>query len=400
MVLDKAIRRCVAYLVVDSSNPDTMKAQRRPVGTVFFVSIPLIGDPEKGQAFAVTARHLIDLGRASGALYLRVNSPSGAYVDQRMSPDEWVTHPTNDVAICRVEFEMTEHLGIPVGWLADEEFVAKAEIGVGDELFFVGLFTVHPGQRRNEPVVRFGRIARMPEEPVPVKLGHGVSGQIETYLAEVRSWGGHSGSPVFVAAESSRVIPQVVMGGHEISLLGLLQGHFDIKEDVEFQGDILGSGRVPVNAGIGIVVPAKAVLEGLRRNNMRSGVARLAPRLGEGEGSGPPYPSGKAKRSFHSLTFDGIFHVQGATLHIGLREKTERTSDRSVFEDADPVDNPPLRKWPARAGYRIQRGRSKGGRSLKTARAQALGGSNPSPSAEISIQKFHTDYHVSLAPAI
>ena len=34
-------------------------------------------------------------------------------------------------------------------------------------------------------------------------------------------------------------------------------------------------------------------------------------------------------------------------------------------------------------GFRIQQRASDGGRGLKTARAQALGGSNPSPSANI-----------------
>ncbi len=262
MVIDEAVRRCVAYLLVSQSS-ETLASERRPIGTVFFLTIPITEDPTKGHVYAATARHLIDLGRASGALYIRLNSADGSSLDQQLSPDDWVIHPTSDVAIYRIGFEMNEHLGIPVDWLADEGLITQAEIGIGDELFFVGLFSAQPGRRRNQPVVRFGRIARMPEEPVRVKLGHGVTGEIEAYLVEVRSWGGHSGSPVFVAVESSRLIPQVVMGGHEVSLLGLLQGHFDIREDVEFQGDILGSGKVPINAGIGIVVRAKAILEAL-----------------------------------------------------------------------------------------------------------------------------------------
>jgi hypothetical protein len=40
-----------------------------------------------------------------------------------------------------------------------------------------------------------------------------------------------------------------------IFLLGLVQGHQEIKSEVAFIGDVLGSGKVPVDAGIAVVFP-------------------------------------------------------------------------------------------------------------------------------------------------
>src|SRR5207253_3257650 len=46
---------------------------------------------------------------------------------------------------------------------------AKLEVGVGDEVFFVGLFVQHAGEARNLPMARFGHISRMPVEPIEVQ---------------------------------------------------------------------------------------------------------------------------------------------------------------------------------------------------------------------------------------
>ncbi|MFC1908948.1 hypothetical protein ACFLXD_03695 [Chloroflexota bacterium] len=86
----------------------------------------------------------------------------------------------------------------------------------------------------------------------------------DAYLVESRSWGGHSGSPVFIYFPITRK-PGVIDFGHqqEFALLGLTQGHFDIPKDVIFTGDILGTGEVPLNAGIAVVIPAEKIIETL-----------------------------------------------------------------------------------------------------------------------------------------
>jgi len=43
--------------------------------------------------------------------------------------------------------------------------------------------------------------------------------------------------------------------------LGLVHGHYKIDEDVDFVGDILGSGSVGINSGIAVVIPAHKISE-------------------------------------------------------------------------------------------------------------------------------------------
>ena len=57
----------------------------------------------------------------------------------------------------------------------------------------VGRFINHEGRQRNMPAVRFGNIAMMPFEKIRHK-----EREEESFLVEVRSIGGYSGSPVFV----------------------------------------------------------------------------------------------------------------------------------------------------------------------------------------------------------
>jgi hypothetical protein len=69
----------------------------------------------------------------------------------------------------------------------------ELRIGLGDDLFMVGRFINHDGKERNIPVLRFGTIAMMPEEPIVAD-----NKEQDSFLIEIRTIPGFSGSPVFV----------------------------------------------------------------------------------------------------------------------------------------------------------------------------------------------------------
>ena len=85
-----------------------------------------------------------------------------------------------------------ESLGIP-------ERLANWNIGIGDEVHAVGLFSEAPGHQTNMPIVRVGNIPMMPTEQIQTDMGYA-----DVYLVEARSLGGMSGSPVFVKRHSAR----------------------------------------------------------------------------------------------------------------------------------------------------------------------------------------------------
>jgi hypothetical protein len=145
--------------------------------------------------------------------------------------------------------------------LLTDRLVAEHRLGLGDEVFFTGLFSEHPGRERVQPIMRFGNLSMMPNEPIKVKDLR-VASEIGAYLVEARSWGGHSGSPAFVYYPPDRSGVSIQMSTSlPVFLLGLVHGHYEIKSDVALTGDILGSGKVPINAGMALVVPSQKIVD-------------------------------------------------------------------------------------------------------------------------------------------
>ena len=80
----------------------------------------------------------------------------------------------------------------------------------------------------------------------------------DAYLAEIRSIGGLSGSPVFVFIGSGRAYPRNLMGS-KIFLLGLIRGHWDYKKKMEAI-DFGDNELEAVNMGVATVTPIREVL--------------------------------------------------------------------------------------------------------------------------------------------
>jgi hypothetical protein len=94
---------------------------------------------------------------------------------------------------------------IDIGFLVTKDMARDLRIGLGDDLFMVGRFINHDGKERNIPVVRFGTIAMMPDEPI-MDDGH----PQESFLIEIRTIPGYSGSPVLVHIPDTRLKDQRV----------------------------------------------------------------------------------------------------------------------------------------------------------------------------------------------
>ncbi len=280
MLIDERFRKCVAFLVTDKPGKYMNEAMKKPAGTAFFVRVPINTDCYI--TYAVTARHAIDKSRADGSLYVRINPVSGKADDIPISQDDWVSLPLTDVAVMPVSFGTQDYdlLSIPLSMLATEGIVKKQEIGIGDDVFFVGLFSEYAGQERNQPIIRFGNISLMPHEEIPLKLDPAPDSEDATptyaYLVEARSWGGLSGSPAFVYFPFDRKpgisriaggefdkLGKFEFGEGPFALLGLVYGHYPIKQEVVEKGNILGGVEVPINAGIAVVIPAQKIYDTL-----------------------------------------------------------------------------------------------------------------------------------------
>jgi hypothetical protein len=138
--------------------------------------------------------------------------------------------------------------------LAVQEAIERENIGIGDELVVVGLFSSHAGKDINIPIVRSGIIASMDFEQVQdVNTGE----LFDAYLAEVRSIGGLSGSPVWVIKHPGDF--GTVGSQRKLFLLGCVRGYW--RKDEEWISDFSGSEVDSINTGIAMVTPIQKAVE-------------------------------------------------------------------------------------------------------------------------------------------
>lgn len=234
------------------------KKDTKLVGSGFFVAHK-VGSNESLISL-VTARHVIEAikGRTyDDKVWVRVNGVNGGIETIGIEIRRFLFHPTEsrvDVAVCAIsgtevdnaDFKCVDARTI----VTDEEF---KKVGIGATLYFPGLFSHHAGESRNVPIVRVGNLAAMPSDKVFTKR----KGHIRAYLAEARSIGGLSGSPVFLPSHNLQI-----NGYSAMRFIGLIHGHFDLgdgKPDDMFLTDR------NVNMGIAIIIPAGDIVEVLNQ---------------------------------------------------------------------------------------------------------------------------------------
>ena len=221
----------------------------RPAGTGFFV---IVGDARqaKGHIYLATAKHVLQDGNKGyfPSIFLRLNKRTGGAEEipiQLEGPNAIPiivhTDPHIDLAVIPImpDPSIFEYTAVPMEMFASPEKVKQLKIMEGDEVFFTGLFHSFQGNKRNYPIVRWGRVALMTEEMVP---WGGEKDKRHLYLIEAQSFGGNSGSPVFFYLTGMRNPENIRVGGFDLLLAGVMMGYFGAS-----------SGE---NAGIAAVTPA------------------------------------------------------------------------------------------------------------------------------------------------
>jgi hypothetical protein len=233
-------------------------------GTGFFVRVPSAIDPILSHLYLVTAKHVIeDLGTSDA--YILVNGKDGKAKPLKQLGPKWWKHPsdnTADVIVRQVAAQKgVEGWGAKIDDFITPEDIKKETVCVGDEVFLAGYFSPISSDR-NLPIVRHGNIAMLPDEQIQTE--HGMA---DVYLIEARSIGGISGSLVAVRPPLRYGIdmPKGTMAYFDAigkyKLLGVMHGHWDIKESKMNDPKIEHDRKHGVNMGIGIVVPAIKILE-------------------------------------------------------------------------------------------------------------------------------------------
>jgi hypothetical protein len=222
--------------------------------------------------YLITADHVAKkLEKLKPTFAVRLNDTNGTARD--ISPSvstrhlaKWWRHPTNKTVDAAVfpwhapagHFPYTS---FPVERFVTEENQKRTLIGVGDDIYIVGLFPKWAGKTRISPIVRRGHIAMMAGEPIATKN----YGDARLHFVEAMIQKGLSGSPVFVEETLSIPLnqetpddPPCLFGLGETYLLGLVHGFMPIKVAEELTG---APGNQMWNTGICQVVPSEQILE-------------------------------------------------------------------------------------------------------------------------------------------
>ncbi len=252
MRIPDTLLRSVVFLCVEDQGKFTFG------GTAFLYGHPSERFPDQHHSYLVTARHNIENAEQTGDLYLRANLRGGEAEFEAL-PGQWY-YPDNeasDVAVVPVwpgaEFDITS---IGNDLVVTDKVARSYGLGVGDEVFSVGLFSLHRGKTRNVPLVRSGIVAAMPGEPLVAQTS-GI--EFHAYLIEMRSIGGLSGSPVFVYFSLDRLLTGEARHYEQtrIFLLGMIRGHWEKPVIESSESDETDS----INTGIAMATPIQEVVD-------------------------------------------------------------------------------------------------------------------------------------------
>jgi hypothetical protein len=284
MKLPEEVRKCAFYVVYNDGTRLCFG------GTGYFVAADVDGSETHKSFFAVTARHVLSMisrKAVDGKAYLRLNRLNKELGLLPIPLSDWFFHPDDpvlDIALAYVRYQRDwDHLGVHTSLLLNDDVAKAHEVGVGDAVAVTGLFSKHPGTRRNIPIVRTGNLAALIEEPIRVTLPGGTHVDVEAYLIETRSFGGLSGSPVFLNLGDVRRINGEIKYATKPTyfLLGQVFGHWNEEVSTPLEGTSSMTQQEIVNLGISIVIPARHVgeaLEGPVARGIRAEVAEILKR--------------------------------------------------------------------------------------------------------------------------
>lgn len=266
---------------LSAMKPESLAVMRPSyVGTGFLAELDDARTSGKASfVYLITNRHVVQPGIEDGTpcavqeyhffvnTKLATNS-SETQIAQNDAPANvpWVFSEDESVDLAVLPIVVSpswDSMRIPTKQFLTPELIENKSATEGDPVIFAGLFLQYRGASRFEPVVRTGTLAMLPSELVSTTLKK--PGKI--YFAEAHSYGGNSGSPIFV--DISR-FANPNPGGYDYRLLGVVSGFVNESNDFTLQVSTDYKGKTIANSGICIVVPAEEIMKILDSPSMQA----------------------------------------------------------------------------------------------------------------------------------
>lgn len=186
-----------AVVFMFGQHPERDDALIGPGGTGVIIETPSSTLSGEYHTYVVSNKHVIDQ-----TPWVRVNTCDGGTRILECISEDWISDGQEDLAILDITDEISYETDY-CSWINHGNFltarhVLAHHIGIGDQVFMLGLFSDHDGSSRNSPVARFGNIAAMPNPLIPVITGPDDCYKRPAFLNDMRSRQGFSGSPVWI----------------------------------------------------------------------------------------------------------------------------------------------------------------------------------------------------------
>ncbi len=267
-------------------------------GSGFVLGTSSKADPTRVHLYAVTADHV-----ASGCPIIRIVDRAGNPYVLPGKVADWYSHPDRDDVAMRPLGAVPHDM---FWYVSQSQLLRRSDldpedcpnqIAPGDDCLMVGRYIDQRERQFDRPAVRFGNLSMLPEGVYQDER----SFEQESFLVDMRSQSGYSGSPVFVyyEVEGWRYLPDLMevsdtrdpvadsqarsdalaqrTRGRETSavmgktwLLGIDWGHLPVWGNVYDEGK-KKVGRMRVSTGMAAVVPAWKILDLLVDEPIRRG---------------------------------------------------------------------------------------------------------------------------------
>jgi hypothetical protein len=235
-----AVQKSVVFLY--AADASGAVDSNKPIGTAFFVAIPLKAGPNRGYRVLVTARHMLDpvwakcpqtsnltviyarLNRKnykpnstdSGVDFVRIDLIKEGKPLWRHHGDENVDAAVIPITTSSV-YDPFDTEQVPI-----ELFPTDAEIAsqsIGDPAMSAGLLPGLTGKSRNYPIFKFGQISNIPAEVVETRCTReSLPFPVKVWLIAANLVPGNSGSPIFHVPLG---VSGISLGGTRPMLLGV-----------------------------------------------------------------------------------------------------------------------------------------------------------------------------------
>ncbi|MGB8898456.1 MAG: serine protease [Methylocella sp.] len=214
---------------------------RDPGGTGFIVSYESADGAN--QFYAVTNWHVVCDGQEAYPV-IRLNKNGGGIDIIDLDCSEWEFLPGKyDVAVRPINIDINIH---DASVISSNLFAApyRDKIGIGEDVFMIGLYVDHGGVTTNVPSARFGNISMLPNEQATIEQPTGYNGI--SYVADMHSRTGFSGSPVFVYRTFGS---DLTLRDESFDSLEVVFDHLEIEPNRFGRPDSSVSGRISGSRG-------------------------------------------------------------------------------------------------------------------------------------------------------